>query len=154
VVLDGRIGTLAVSPAWLDTTLPLRSYAGVGDATGFDDLVVIDLAPMLPLAPVHLMAERVGGDIVLRWVRRSRADSDGWASEDAPLDWAPEAYRVTLHDGPTLLRTLAATGPQTIYTAAAQSDDFGGPAPDFTFRVAQVSPLYGPGHWAEGVFHG
>ena len=65
----------------------------------------------------------------------------------------PEAYRVTIFDGATPVRSIAATGPAAIYSAAEQTADFGAPPPDFVFTVAQLSPLYGPGHAAEGVFH-
>ena len=71
--------------------------------TNFDVLkaVTVDLAPSLPLAPVHLVAERLPGsdDVRLSWVRRSRADPDNWALEDAPADFVPEAYRLRILDG-------------------------------------------------------
>ena len=34
-----------------------------------------------------------------------------------------------------------------------QAADFGGPATSFGYRVAQLSTLYGPGHWATGDFN-
>jgi hypothetical protein len=108
---------------------------------------------MLPLAPVHLRAVADGTDIALSWVRRSRADTDSWATEDAPLDCAPEAYRVEIYDGVTLKRTLDVSAPAATYTAAQQTADFGGPATAFTFRVAQLSALYGPGHPTTGDFN-
>jgi hypothetical protein len=93
-----------------------------------------------------------GGDIALRWVRRSRADTDSWAPDDAPLDWAPEAYRVEIYDGASLVRTIEASASAATYTAAQQVADFGGPAASFTWRVAQHSALYGPGHWAGATY--
>ena len=101
---------------------------------------------------MHLAAVADGGDIALSWVRRSRADTDSWATEDAPLDWAPEAYRIEIYDGATLVRTIDTAAPSATYAAAEQVADFGGPAASFAFRVAQVSALYGPGHWATGEF--
>jgi hypothetical protein len=92
------------------------------------------------------------GDVALSWVRRSRADTDSWASDNAPLDWAPEQYRIEIYDGVTLKRTLESDVPAATYTAAEQSTDFGGPATSFGFRVAQVSSLYGPGHWAGATY--
>ena len=74
------------------------------------------------------------------------------ATEDAPLDHAPEAYRVEIYDGVTLKRTLDVAAPSVTYTAAQQTADFGGAA-SFTFRVAQVSAVHGPGHWATGDFN-
>jgi hypothetical protein len=101
---------------------------------------------------VHLSAVADGGDIALSWVRRSRADTDSWATEDAPLDWAPEAYRVEIYDGVTLVRTIDCSVSAVAYTAAQQAADFGGPATSFALKVAQLSALYGPGHWATGDF--
>ncbi len=153
LLLDGRVATLPVSASWLDSTAELRSFAGAADGVGVASEVAISLAPMLPLRPVHLHGIRSGGDIALNWMRRSRADSDSWAADDAPLDWAPEAYRLEIYNGATLLRSIEIAAPAAIYSAAQQTADFGAPPASFNFRVAQLSALYGPGHWAEGEFH-
>ena len=150
VLLDSRAVLEPVDPAWLGAAVELLCFAGATDAVGVVAEAEIGLAPMLPLKPVHLRA-LAGTDIALSWVRRSRADTDSWATEDAPLDFAPEAYRVEIYDGVTLKRTIDATLPAATYTAAQQAADFGGPAA-FTWRVAQMSALYGPGHWATGEF--
>jgi hypothetical protein len=153
VVLDDAVTSLAPSAAWLGTTRTLRSFAGPNDSTGETFDLALDLDTLLPLAPVHLKARRVaGGDISLGWMRRSRADTDSWAPDDAPLDWAPEAYRVEIYDGASLVRTIEASASAATYTAAQQATDFGGPAASFTWRVAQHSALYGPGHWAGATY--
>jgi hypothetical protein len=152
LLLDSRAELRAVEPAWLGATAELLCFAGQTDGVGVATEAVIGLAPILPLAPVHLSAVSAGADISLAWVRRSRADTDSWATEDAPLDWAPEAYRVEIYDGVTLVRTIEVSTPLATYTAAQQVADFGGPATSFAFRVAQVSALHGPGHWATGDF--
>ena len=69
------------------------------------------------------------------------------------LDFAPEAYRVTVFDGATAVRTLATATPAAAYTAAEQIADFGASPASFTFTVAQVSAEYGAGHAAQGEFH-
>jgi hypothetical protein len=153
IVLDSRAVLEPVDAAWLGETTELLCFAGPADATGVVTEASIGLAPILPLMPVHLRAAADGSDIALGWVRRSRADSDSWATEDAPLDWAPEAYRVEIYDGVTLKRTIDVSVPAATYSAAQQTADFGGPATAFTFRVAQVSALYGPGHSATGEFN-
>lgn len=109
---------------------------------------------MLPLAPAHLRAQRSAGgsDVVLSWLRRSRMDSDSWATADAPLDVTPEAYRVTVFDGPTPVRTLDTGSPTATYGAAEQTADFGVLPSAFSFAVAQVSPVLGAGHAATGSF--
>ena len=49
---------LPVPAAWLDSSLELRSFAGALDPAGQSSSVGLDLAPLLPLAPVHLKAVR------------------------------------------------------------------------------------------------
>ena len=72
--------------------------------------------------------------------------------DDAPLDFVPEAYRVTIFNGVTPVRTIDATTATVAYSLAQQSADFGAPPASFAFTVAQKSPLYGPGHAATATF--
>jgi hypothetical protein len=154
LLLDTRVTTLAVPPAWLGATADLTSFAGPADAEGVTAPAEFGLAPLLPLRPVHLRAERqANGDVVLGWVRRSRADTGSWVVEEVPLDWLPEAYRVEIRAGAAVLRGIETSAPAVTYTAAQQSADFGGVPAAFTFHVAQLSAALGPGHWAEGEFH-
>jgi hypothetical protein len=153
LVLDNRTTSLPVPGAWLGTTAELRSFAGSADADGTLEEVGIGLGPILPLAPVHLSAVRDGsGDIALGWVRRSRADTDSWAGDDAPLDVMPEAHRVTILDGGGPVRTIDVGTAAATYDAAALTADFGSLPTGFDFTVAQLCPLYGPGHAAAGRF--
>jgi len=154
VVLDDRPSLLPVSGAWLGLTVGLRAYAGRHDDTGEAFAADIGLGPVLPLPPAHPRAERPAGstDIDFAWQRRSRADTDSWALSDAPLEVTPEAYRVTIFDGPDAARTIESDVPTATYTAAEQAADFGAPPAAFAFTVAQLSPVYGPGHAVSGVF--
>ena len=88
----------------------------------------------------------------LHLLRRSRADTDSWVLADAPLDVVPEAYRVTVFDGPDVVRVIETTAAAASYAAAAQNADFGGLPASFAFTVAQLSPVLGPGHSAAGAF--
>ena len=51
------------------------------------------------------------------------------------------------------VRGLEAEAPAATYSAAQQVADFGGLPSGFDFTVAQLSPVYGPGHPASGSFH-
>jgi hypothetical protein len=153
VALDDAVTGVAPSAAWLGTTRTLRSFAGPNDAVGDTFDLALGLDPLLPLAPAHLRAKRIaGGDIALSWMRRSRADSDSWVPDDAPLENVPEDWRVIILDGAMPVRSIDAGAPGATYTAAQQIADFGAPPSSFAFSVAQKSPLYGPGHPAEGQF--
>jgi hypothetical protein len=155
MLLDTRIIGLPAKSQWLGGTASLRSFAGSSDLTGTVSQLVASVAPALPLAPVHLRAQRHSGDdIALDWVRCSRADGDGWGAGEAPLEHLPERYRVTLRNGATVLRSFETAGAEAVYSAAQQAADFGGPAGLFTFSIAQVSPVLGPGHPAQGAFNG
>jgi len=154
VVLDGSEAEVPVPPDWLGIAVDLRSCAGASDTTGEVSELDLGLGPVLPLAPVHLTATRAAGssDIALSWVRRSRADTDSWTPDDAPLDQSPEGYRLSIYNGLTLVRTMTLTAPSATYTTAQQTADFGSPPSSFTYTVAQTSPLYGPGHTSSATF--
>ncbi|MDP1730725.1 MAG: glycoside hydrolase/phage tail family protein [Devosia sp.] len=153
VVLDDRPLLLPVPPQWLGEARSLRAYAGRADPAGTVFPADLDLAPMLPLAPVHLRAKRgAGDDIAITWFRRSRADTDSWAVSDAPLDILPEAYTVTIMDGATPVRTIDASAPVAAYAGALQATDFGIPPANLVFTIAQESQIFGGGHAAEGRF--
>lgn len=53
----------------------------------------------------------------------------------------------------TLKRTCDVGTPSATYTLAEQTTDFGGAAANFDWRVAQISAVHGPGHWAAGEFN-
>ncbi|HTJ58202.1 MAG TPA: glycoside hydrolase TIM-barrel-like domain-containing protein, partial [Devosiaceae bacterium] len=154
LVLDQAVVVEIVTADWLGETVSLRAYAGRTDPTGTELDAAIDLPPDLPLAPVHLSACRnpVSGDIALAWVRCSRGNSDSWAVLGAPLDVSPEAYVVTIL-GTAPVRTISTSAPAVNYASADQIADFGSLPASFSFTIAQVSPVLGPGLTAQGVFN-
>lgn len=106
-----------------------------------------------PFSPVHLQGKRdpSTGDWTLLWVRRTRAGGDSWESYEVPLAEDAELYRLDILDGPggDVLRSLETSEPTFLYTAAMQVTDFGSAQWNVNIRVAQVSPVYGPGVAAE-----
>ncbi|WIY53677.1 glycoside hydrolase/phage tail family protein [Devosia sp. YIM 151766] len=154
MLLDGRAALLPVEAHRIGESRILRCHAGAGDVTGQEILVSPEAGPALPLAPVHLRAMRLGdGAIDLRWIRRSRADGDGWGMAEPILEHVPEAWQVRIFDGATAVRTIETDSVAASYGAAEQLADFGGPVGAFTFSIAQSSPVLGPGHAAWGAFH-
>ena len=155
MLLDSRVATLGIEPAWLGETRALRLYAGSADLTGTTLALAVDPGPALPLPPVHLRARRApGGDIALTWTRCSRADGDGWGLAEAPLEHVPEAYHVAILDDGTARRVIETTLPHAVYSSADQLLDFGSLPASFSFTIAQRSPVLGAGHAATGEFHG
>lgn len=153
LVLDEAVAVLPVEAGWAGDTLALRAFAGRRDAEGTFHDADVGLGPLTPLPPGHLRAVREGsGAVSLTWVRRSRADAGSWAALEVGLDYAPEAYRVTIFEGVTPVREIEVSATSATYPAAAQVDDFGVLPDGFGFAVAQLSAEYGPGAAAMGAF--
>src|SRR5262249_50006166 len=77
-----------------------------------------------PLSPVHIRGTRMGGDLNLTWVRRTRIAGDSWDTIDVPVGEAGERYEIDILDGTTVKRILSTTAPTVTYTAAQQIADF------------------------------
>ncbi len=99
------------------------SASGVGDVEPAVATVTISGESLRPPPPVHLTVRRAeNGDILIRWVRRSRA---GWAwtsGADTPLGEEREHYRLTLR-GDGFARQIEQAAPEHLYTAYAQAAD-------------------------------
>ena len=104
-------------------------------------------APDLYLNPYR--RARATGDFLIEWVRRDRSlIADSWDSGEPPLSEASEAYDVEIMSGTTVLRTLTATTPSVLYTAAMQTADLGALltlGSSLTLRIYQRSARLGRG---------
>lgn len=96
-----------------------------------------------PYRPAHLRTEAQAGNVVARWIRRTRIDGDGWDLAEVPLGEAVELYQVQVRQGATVLREVFVTIPEWTYSAAEQAAD--GVVGSYEIAVAQVSDRYGPG---------
>ncbi|MEM9975910.1 MAG: host specificity protein, partial [Pseudomonadota bacterium] len=105
-----------------------REFAGIG---------------LRPLAPAHLRADRLEGDIFVRWIRRTRIDGDSWQGYDVPLGEDREAYLVRVSALGVTLREATVTTQWWRYRAEEQLLD-GAPSA-VAFDVAQISDRFGPG---------
>ena len=139
--------------AWPGDTVAPRASAGGADPEGTAFAAALGLAPILPLAPVHLRAVRdADGDVALAWVRRSRADTDSWSTADAPQDNVPEGYRVTIFDGADPVRIIEAAAPAAT-TRRPSRRRISAACRPVRLRRQPDEPVYGPGHAASGAFH-
>ncbi len=98
-----------------------------------------------PLSPCHMRAEREGGDVLFRWIRRSRLDGDAWEEGDVALGEEREAYRLDVLQGAAARRSVTVSEPRFRYTAAMIAADFGADPRQFSLRLAQLSTVFGPG---------
>ena len=113
---------------------------GAGDADTEAVTFTVAAAALRQLAPVHLTARRVGGDLLVSWVRRSRAGF-GWMDfVDAPLSEAREAFAISVMRDGRVVQQASSPVPHFVYAAADIAADGG-----TEIRVAQCSADIGPG---------
>ena len=158
VLLDGAVVPLALSEAESGLGLTVRSgpAGAIYDPDVFTDVMVgASRRGLKCLAPVHLRGVRDAGtgDVTITWVRQTRLGGDQWQPVEVPLGEASEAYLVSILDGQDTVRTLSATAPSAVYSAADQTTDFGTPPSDISIAISQVSPTEGPGLAATGLIH-
>lgn len=113
------------------------------------DEVTPDMVSMKPIAPsnVHALV-RANGDILLRWNRRTRYQSNSLRGI-VPLDYSSEAYTVDIYDGEDFLRQITSTTTTATYTTAQQATDGIGSGFDLRFVLRQVGAVQG--HAAEAL---
>lgn len=114
--------------------------------------VTIRANSSMPLAPCHLEGQRAkGGDLVITWVRRTRGDGDMKDYTDVPLNETAERYECCIVKDGNEIRTFAVHVPRAVYTAAAQTADFGGIQGNVRVRVYQISETRGRGFVREEI---
>lgn len=97
--------------------------SGIGDAEPVAVSTALTGESLRPPSPVHLsIEEAAGGDILIRWVRRSRLGWSWPSGIDTPLGEESEAYRLVLA-GIGFERSVIVNTPSYIYDAAQQAAD-------------------------------
>ena len=112
-----------------------------------DEIVTPRGVAYRPWSPVHLRQERIGGDIELSWIRRTRFSGDPWVDGEVPLSEETETYEVVITGGRTI--TVAGTT-SVVYTLAQQVVDFGVGQTSVGWTVYQMSDRFGRGAPANG----
>ena len=144
VLLDEAVSPLALSHDQLGLAFNWRhgpANRDLGDASYTSTTHAFSGVGLRPLAPVHVRGQRVGGDLSITWIRRSRIGGDSWLASDVPLGEDTERYEIDILSGATVVRTLSTTAPNAAYTALQQTADFGAPQAAITVRVAQLGAL-------------
>jgi GTA TIM-barrel-like domain/Putative phage tail protein len=147
VMLDDNVLSIASGLDALERTLQLRVVAAgrdVGDPTALALTATPQATALMPLTPVHLKAKRDETGVTFTWIRRTRIDGDSWVGE-VPLGEDIEEYNVDILSGGTVLRTLVATTPSTLYAAADELVDFGAAQTSLSISVTQLSATVGRG---------
>jgi hypothetical protein len=154
VLLDRHVVTLARGLDRLERTMQLRIVAADRDH-GDPAAVALEATPhataLRPLSPVHLRARRVAGGTQVTWIRRTRREGDAWTTGEVPLAEETEAYVLEVLSGANVVRSLPATQPSILYSAADEIADFGTQQASLSVRVAQLSATVGRGIAAQAV---
>jgi hypothetical protein len=148
VVLDRNVVPIARGLDMIGRTMQLRIVAA--DRSHDDPAAVILTATpqttaLMPLAPVHLNAQRTIDGVAFSWFRRKRGVMPASWDITVPLGEDSEAYELDVMSGSTVLRTLHATAPNVLYAAADEIVDFGAPQSSLSIRVYQLSAAIGRG---------
>lgn len=158
ILRDGNQTPTAAPLADLFQSVTYRVGPGSVDVADFrfqEITVPIAAAGLRPFSPAHvgpIMGGRIGGDWRLSWVRRTRFAGDSWEPESVPLNEEAERYDLEILDGGAIVRTVSGlSAPAFTYTAAMQAADFGAVQDQITFRVYQVSAIYGRGSAGQGT---
>lgn len=148
VLLDTALTPLLEGPEALGQSAQFRvSEAGADhadpNAVAFE--ATASNVALLPLAPVHCQARREPSGIRLSWIRRTRRRGDNWEPADVPLGEEIEHYTLDVLAGGAVRRTMTATSPSLLYSAADEIADFGSAQPTISLRVTQDSRAAGRG---------
>jgi hypothetical protein len=155
IVLNAAtLATIDMTVDQLGQSMTLRAGPAIydpGDSTFYDYAVTPRGVGLRPWSPSHLAGTRdVGsGDVTFTWLRRTRFGGDAWDPPDLPLNEQSESYDIEIMDGLSVVRTVSAlSSPSYVYTAAAQSADFGSLQSSYSIRVYQRSAQIGRGQVA------
>lgn len=97
-----------------------------------------------PYAPVHLRRKALAdGDISFEWVRRTRQDGDSWDTLDVPIGEETEGYVARILKDGAIVRETVVNEPAWTYAATDFTRD--GMTAPYSFEVAQLSAVFGPG---------
>ncbi|MBO9545689.1 glycoside hydrolase/phage tail family protein [Caulobacter sp.] len=145
VLLDEAVVPMEVAAFERGTPLIVRAAPAGGPPAGSAMTEVSTTwtgRALRPLAPAHLKARLVAGDLQLTWIRRARVGGDVWEGE-VPLGEGSERYRIRILDGATVLREAEVATSAFTYTAAMRAAD--APSAAVRIEVVQGGALYGWG---------
>ena len=129
----------------------LARHYRIGPASkGYDNPATVlrvdafDGIGLRPYPVAHLsVAGPAGGDLAIRWIRRTRTDGDTWQSPEVPLGEGSESYTVRVMQGAVIKREVTVAVQNWVYTALQQATD--AVSGTLTIAVAQNSERFGAG---------
>ena len=149
VLLDGSV--LPVAMASGDVNTPFNWKIGpasrdIGDPSYLTLSHTFSGAGLIPYRPVQVAGSRnAAGDLTVTWLRRTRRDGDSWDPVDVPLAEDSESYEIDILSGTSIVASYTVGSPSLTYTVAQQTTDLGGPQPQITLSISQLSRAIGNG---------
>lgn len=153
VLLDARLSRMGMPIGMLGLSR-LYKPVSIGHTLAQTDAESFtwNAVSLKPYAPVHITGTRDGGgDLTIRWIRRTRTGGDWRDNADVPLGEAQEAYELDVFDGADIVRTITVNAATATYTATEQTADFGSPQSSISIRVYQLSAMVGRGRAGEAT---
>jgi hypothetical protein len=148
VLLDPHLTPIAQGVETIGRRMRFRVVAANRDH-GDASAVEIELRPgalaFQPLAPVHLKARRETGGVRFSWRTRKRGLAGVTFAARPDLGEAAASYELEILSGPSVMRTLFAATPSTLYAASDETLDFGTAQSSFAVRLYQMSAAVGRG---------
>jgi hypothetical protein len=154
MVSQGTIGRVVLQAAEIGA---LRVYRGTSIGASFTSGQIQNFTgrgeALICFSPVNPAAERItDGDLRISWTRRSRLGRTLMSGVDIPLGEATESFSIDILEPHSpaspeiVLRTLASSTTDVLYSRANQESDFGSPLPS-SIKVAiyQLSAITGRG---------
>ncbi|MBL8545638.1 MAG: glycoside hydrolase/phage tail family protein [Hyphomonadaceae bacterium] len=142
VKLDQRLARIGMSAhEWHE---PVAFVAPPADGAASSNRAATEVralahAAVRPWAPAQVRAVRdASGDVALSWVRCAHIGGDGWGPGEPPLGLPAESYRLEVIVSGVPVRSETTSVPSFIYSAAAQTADFGSLPGSLHIRVAQL----------------
>jgi hypothetical protein len=148
---------LTLSDALFNKNVMLKAVTGgtaIADAT--PDTILVTGNELKPYAATSLSGARnlpSSNDWTFAWIPRTRASGQWADGTTPPVGESPEAYEIDVMNGASVVRTLTASSPTVVYTAAQQTTDFGSAQSTLTFRVYEMGK-FGRGYRAEQTVTG
>lgn len=144
-----------ITAALEQITLPLsargliRNYRIGRASAGYDAAEVVAQSAafagngLRPYPVAHLRAKRLGADLSITWIRRSRVNGDSWDGVDVDLGETSETYTLRIYKANVLKREVVLGSAAYVYPAALQMED--GASGAISISVAQRSDSFGNG---------
>lgn len=150
VKVDARLARASIDAhEWGAELLFFAPPAGApaASADAAEAAVALARVAQRPFRPAHMRAAAAGGgDIAVTWVRQARLGGLAWAAGEPPLGEPSERYLVEiLNGGGALVRSAEAGAESFLYSAAAQTADFGAPISSLRVRIGQIGANGLPG---------